>query len=455
MYFFTLLSVFLLLRRLLKSNRGTSQTFKWDQWLNVSSWITLGLMFAIGSFLSDEVSNFSAAIYLWLVIFFIYKEPDFYSSRAFVTPILPFAVIAFLSGFLNLIVPDFYKNWEGYWSAAIMGAFVWNFASWINANKREKELDYERQQRQLEEQQKLALSVRKDQLEVLVAERTAEITQQKEELEATVKELQATQTQLIQQEKLASLGELTAGIAHEIQNPLNFVNNFSEVSTELLEELKVGPLQKLPENEKQYANEILFDLTQNLNKISQHGRRAEKIVKGMLQHSRTTNNQKEPTDINALADEYLRLSYHGLRAKDKFFNATLKTDYAPDISPIEVIPQDLGRVLLNLYNNAFYAVSEKKKIKNGSYEPTIFVTTQQKDGKIEIKVKDNGLGIPAAIRDKIMQPFFTTKPAGKGTGLGLSLSYDIITKSHGGSIDVNTQEGEFSEFILRLPRNNG
>ncbi len=454
MYFFTLLSVFLLLRRLRKATLGTPLFDKWNQWLNVSSWITVGLFFGIGSFLDDKVVNLCAAFYLWIVLAFIYKEPDFYSFRSFLNPVFPFALLALLSSFVNLILPEFHKNWEGYWSTALMAAFVWNFANWVNANKQEKALEYEREQRQREEQQKIVLSARKDELEVLVAERTAEITQQKEELETTVKELQATQAQLIQSEKLASLGELTAGIAHEIQNPLNFVNNFSEVSTELLEELQAGPLQKLPEAEKQYANEILFDLTQNLNKISHHGKRADKIVKGMLQHSRATTSQKEPTDINALADEYLRLSYHGLRAKDKSFNATIKTDFAPDLSPIAVVPQDLGRVLLNLYNNAFYAISEKKKIQNEAFEPTIQVSTQQQDGKIEIRVKDNGLGIPAAIRDKIMQPFFTTKPAGKGTGLGLSLSYDIITKAHGGSLDVNTREGEFSEFILRLPRNN-
>ncbi|QNF34448.1 GHKL domain-containing protein [Adhaeribacter swui] len=454
MYFFTLLSVFLLLRRLRKSNVTSPKASKWDQWLNVSSWISLGLMFSLGSFLTDEVSNLGASIFLWLVLFFLYTEPDFHASRPIVYSFIPFAVITFISAFLNLIVPEFYQSLEGYLTTAIMGAFVWNFASWINANKQEKELEFERQQRIQEEQQKLALSAQKDQLEILVAERTSEITKQKEELEVTVQELKATQAQLIQQEKLASLGELTAGIAHEIQNPLNFVNNFSEVSTELLQELKEGPLQKLPESEKEYAEEILFDLTQNLNKISHHGQRADKIVKGMLQHSRATTGQKEPTDINALADEYLRLSYHGLRAKDKSFNATIKTDFAPDLGLVNIVSQDVGRVLLNLYNNAFYAISEKKKLQNGTFEPTICVTTQQKDGKIEIRVKDNGLGIPAAIREKIMQPFFTTKPAGKGTGLGLSLSYDIITKVHGGSLEVNTQEGEFSEFILRLPRNN-
>ncbi|MDQ4141527.1 MAG: ATP-binding protein [Bacteroidota bacterium] len=455
MHFFTLLSAFLLIMRLQKFIKGTPVFFKWKQWLNISIWVTVGFFFVIGGLPNEEVTLLCAAIYLWFVLAFIYKEPDFSPFRLFLNPVIPFALVALFGAFLNLILPEGYNKWDTFWDITLIATFVWFFAGWINANKQEKALEFERQQRQLEEQQKLALSARKDELEYLVAERTAEITQQKEELEQTLKELQAIQAQLIHQEKLASLGELTAGIAHEIQNPLNFVNNFSEVSTELLEELREGPLQKLPEPEKQYANEILFDLMQNLNKIAQHGKRADSIVKSMLQHSRASSGEKQLTDINALADEYLRLSYHGLRAKDKFFNAVLKTDFSPALNKIEVVPQDLGRVLLNLYNNAFYAVTEKKKILNGTYEPTISVSTRQKDGKIEIRVKDNGIGISESVKQRIFQPFFTTKPTGKGTGLGLSLSYDIITKGHGGSIEINTKEGEFSEFILKLPRNNG
>ncbi len=454
MYFFTLLSIFLLLRRLRKSTLGSPAYLKWNQWLNITSWVTVGLLFSIGSFLDDKVTNLCAAFYLWLVLAYLYKEPDFFPFRSFLIPLFPFALITLVSALIQLILPDIYDNWQGYLSTAILGTFVWYFANWVNTNKQEKALEYERQQRQLEEQQKLAISARKDELEVLVVERTAEITKQKEELELAVKELRSTQAQLIQQEKLASLGELTAGIAHEIQNPLNFVNNFSEVSTELLTELREGPLQKLPEQEKHYANEILFDLTQNLNKIAYHGKRADSIVKGMLQHSRTNKNQKELIDINALADEYLRLSYHGLRAKNKNFNATLQTDFSLDLGQIEVIPQDVGRVLLNLYNNAFYAVSEKKKHLGDAYVPTVSVSTKKKTDTTEICVRDNGTGIPQKVVDKIFQPFFTTKPTGKGTGLGLSLSYDIM-KSHGGAITVNTVEGEFSEFILQLPRNNG
>jgi signal transduction histidine kinase len=292
---------------------------------------------------------------------------------------------------------------------------------------------------------------------VEVALRTAELTKQKEELQHTLEELKATQSQLIQSEKMASLGELTAGIAHEIQNPLNFVNNFSDVNAELIEELKAERLKPPAERDEQLENEILNDIKSNEEKINHHGKRADAIVKGMLQHSRKSTGQKEPTDINALCDEYLRLSYHGLRAKDKSFNATLNTDFDESISKIIVIPQDIGRVLLNLFNNAFYAVSEKQKAKGGmlnaesnKYEPTVSVSTKKMNEKVQICIKDNGSGIPQNLIDKIFQPFFTTKPTGEGTGLGLSLSYDII-KAHGGELKVETEEGKFTEFIIELP----
>jgi two-component system NtrC family sensor kinase len=274
------------------------------------------------------------------------------------------------------------------------------------------------------------------------------LQKQKEEIQATLVELKSTQAQLIQSEKMASLGELTAGIAHEIQNPLNFVNNFSEVNKELIGELYEEQTKEL--RNFQIENEILNDIDQNLEKVIHHGKRADAIVKGMLQHSRVSTGQKELTDINALADEYLRLSYHGLRAKDKTFNATLQTDFDATIGKINIVPQDIGRVLLNLYNNAFYAVTEKKKQPGEDYEPTVSVSTKKTNGKVEIRVGDNGNGIPQKVLDKIFQPFFTTKPTGQGTGLGLSLSYDII-KAHGGEIKVETKEGEGAEFIIQLP----
>jgi len=270
--------------------------------------------------------------------------------------------------------------------------------------------------------------------------------EQKKNVESTLSELKSTQSQLIQSEKMASLGELTAGIAHEIQNPLNFVNNFSEVNKELIEEMKSA----LKSGNKEEAIIIADDIADNEEKINHHGRRADAIVKGMLQHSRTTSSQKEPIDINALADEYLRLSYHGLRARDKLFDAILQTDFDESIGKINVIPQDMGRALLNLFNNAFYAVKEKKQQQSEAYQPIVSVSTRNLNDRIEISVKDNGSGIPQKVLDKIFQPFFTTKPTGQGTGLGLSLAYDII-KAHGGEIKVDTTEGEFVEFVIRLP----
>ena len=274
--------------------------------------------------------------------------------------------------------------------------------------------------------------------------------EQAKEIEKAYTELKATQTQLIQSEKMASLGELTAGIAHEIQNPLNFVNNFSEVNKELLVELK----DEITKGNLDEVNSIADDVISNEEKINLHGKRADAIVKGMLQHSRSSSGQKEPTDINALADEYFRLAYHGLRAKDKSFNATMETDFDERIGNIEVIPQDIGRVILNLITNAFYAVTEKKEeLKNNelnvNYEPTVTVSTKKLANYVELHVKDNGNGIPKKLIDKIFQPFFTTKPTGSGTGLGLSLSYDIV-KAHGGEIKVETKEGEGTEFTIQL-----
>jgi signal transduction histidine kinase len=275
---------------------------------------------------------------------------------------------------------------------------------------------------------------------------------QKKELEKTLAELKTTQTQLIQSEKMASLGELTAGIAHEIQNPLNFVNNFSDVSGELLDEMK----EEMANGNVHEATGIADEIQRNLDKILYHGRRADAIVKGMLQHSRTSIAKKEPTDINGLADEYLRLSFHGLRAKDKSFNTEIKTSFDKNINKINIVPQDVGRVLLNLFTNAFYAVNEKKRKQGEKFKPEISVQTKKinnspGNGSIEIKVEDNGSGIPQNIIDKIFQPFFTTKPAGQGTGLGLSLAYDIITKEHNGSIKVESKEGEGTRFIIILP----
>jgi len=272
-----------------------------------------------------------------------------------------------------------------------------------------------------------------------------ELEAAKSKAEETLSELKSTQKQLIQSEKMASLGELTAGIAHEIQNPLNFVNNFSEVSKELLEEMK----EEMALGNTEDVNEIMQDIIQNLEKINHHGKRADDIVKGMLQHSKSSIGTKEPTDINALCDEYLRLAYHGLRAKDKSFNADFKTEFDSSLKKLNVIPQDMGRVILNLITNAFYAVNEKKKAHKSDYSPKVTVSTVKKKDAVEISVTDNGNGIPKKVVDKIFQPFFTTKPTGEGTGLGLSLSYDIVN-AHGGALKVETKEGEGTTFTIQL-----
>ncbi|GAA4409001.1 hypothetical protein GCM10023187_31620 [Nibrella viscosa] len=302
-----------------------------------------------------------------------------------------------------------------------------------------------------------------DTLETRVADRTRQIQEQKAEIEAqrdnleqAFQDLKATQNQLVQKEKMASLGELTAGIAHEIQNPLNFVNNFSEVSVDLVAELKEEAVAGHTEDVLAIAD----DLGRNLEKINHHGKRADSIVKGMLEHSRASTGEKQPTNLNALAEEYLRLAYQGQLAKDDSFDCQLITSFEPGLSNINVVPQDMGRVLLNLYNNALYAVRARSRgLRVGSaeplaadpYRPQIEVSTYTNNGRVELRVKDNGTGIPAGILSKIYQPFFTTKPTGEGTGLGLSLTYDIVTKGHGGEIHVQTEEGRYTEFVVSLP----
>src|SRR6201996_9390728 len=270
---------------------------------------------------------------------------------------------------------------------------------------------------------------------------------QKDEIASTLTQLQQAQSQLIQSAKMASLGELTAGIAHEIQNPLNFVNNFSEVNDEMIDELK----EELKAGRVEDALAIADDIQQNGKKINHHGKRADSIVKGMLQHSRTSSGEKQKTDINALADEFFKLSYHGLRAKDTSISAQMITQLDSSLPKINIIQQDIGRVLLNLFNNAFYAAAQKAKTAGESYKPTVTLTTSRSNGYITISIKDNGTGIPDPIKEKILQPFFTTKPTGEGTGLGLSLSYDIVVKGHNGTLEINSNEGEGAEFIVKLP----
>ncbi|MDB5062278.1 MAG: histidine kinase [Mucilaginibacter sp.] len=309
-----------------------------------------------------------------------------------------------------------------------------------------KKLQYHKKLHVLHEQQQQILTQQNSLLEKRVEERTLDLLIQKNELQKSLRELNMAQLQLIQREKMASLGELTAGIAHEIQNPLNFVNNFSDLSIELIDELR----KELKDSGKEDVVAIIDNITENIERIHHHGKRADSIVKGMLEHSKVTSGQKELTDINKLADESLRLSYSSLRAKDTSFAAVFETFFDDNITEISLVPQDIARVFLNLFNNAFYSVSEKRKRSGENFKPKVSVTTKRGNDKIEIVIHDNGTGIPQKIVHKIFQPFFTTKPTGQGTGLGLSLSYDII-KAHGGEIKVESVPEESTEFIIKLP----
>ncbi|WDF80269.1 ATP-binding protein [Mucilaginibacter sp. KACC 22773] len=437
--------------QLRKSLKDRGIVSEWDKYLLYVLYGAVAVM--MGSiFLEKEglIRWFGHILLAWLISLPFTRE-EFKANRSIINWVLPFAVAVIFSDLVRLVASGFYDKHNDLFENSVGFTVLWLFAMWWINRKQAKALETERIKRRNEEEQNRMMAAMKVNLESEVKQRTAELTNQKEELQHALSELRSTQAQLVQQEKMASLGELTAGIAHEIQNPLNFVNNFSEVSIELLDELKDEVLSKLPDDIKQEADDIINDITQNLTKINQHGKRADAIVKGMLQHSRTTTGKKEPTDINALADEYLRLSYHGLRAKDKMFNAGMKTSFDENIGKIEAIPQDLGRVLLNLFNNSFYSVAEKKKQNIAGYEPTVTVVTKKLPNAVEITVSDNGTGIPQKVLDKIYQPFFTTKPTGQGTGLGLSMSYDIITKGHGGDLKVETAEGEFAKFVITIP----
>jgi signal transduction histidine kinase len=346
---------------------------------------------------------------------------------------------------LLLILPNLFQS---QYSNFLINSFIYlgfPFSLLIYVSMRFKEMIHEVQ----ENAQKVVELSEEKREQALIQQRVLEeeVTRQTSEIRQTLENLKSTQSQLIQSEKMASLGELTAGIAHEIQNPLNFVNNFSEVNTELLDELG----EEADKGNLDEVKAIAKDIKENEQKITHHGKRADAIVKGMLQHSSNSSGKKEPTDINKLADEYFRLAYHGLRAKDKSFNATMVTDFDELIGMINIVPQDIGRVILNLITNAFYAVTAKKKILGDGYEPTVSVSTKRTGDEVIIIVRDNGMGIPSKVQEKIFQPFFTTKPTGEGTGLGLSMSYDMITKGHNGELTVETKEGEFAEFTIVLP----
>lgn len=439
---------------------------RWDRWLRYSTLLmVLGFLIAplvnvnTGVFQVVSESLFIGNMTFVLILATVLYRSSGQTGRFFVIAIAPFLVcmvtllvvvlMAFLLSKSNLVNLEKVLVWIQNWGdlttkiSLAWGIVVsmWGLFRQYNQQRQDlaqKELDHERMEKERVEERNQLIETQKLQLETQVKERTAE-------LEQTLQDLKETQEQLIHKEKMASLGELTAGIAHEIQNPLNFVNNFADVNAELINEME----DELNAGNADEAKAIATDIRKNLEKISYHGDRADAIVKGMLQHSRNSTGQKQPTDINTLTDEYLRLSYHGMRAKEKNFNSAILTEFDPSVGRLNLVPQDIGRVLLNLFNNAFYAVGEKAQ-KNPDYSPEIRIATKAAPGAVVITVRDNGGGIPARIIDKVFQPFFTTKPTGQGTGLGLSLSYDII-KAHGGELKVSSVEGKGTEFQIVFP----
>ncbi|MFC5408874.1 sensor histidine kinase [Larkinella bovis] len=438
-----------LLRRFINT---TVRLPRWDIWLrrfwlSAFGFILLDLLIATNEYRADDWYFISVilAVILTLILSRHYRP-----SLILLVAMLP--ITLFILAIVFLFTFDYGEQLASLWAYISVGfgfSALWLVAFVVMAYRQRKTIESERLARLENERILKANEAQKAELERLVVERTAIIQQQKEALEHALAQLKATQDQLIQSEKLASLGSLTAGIAHEIQNPLNFVTNFADVSTELIQEMREEVTQL--EQAGPVLPELLGFLDDNLRKITHHGQRASAIVKGMLEHSRSYNGERELTDLNALADEYSKLAYNGFRAKNKAFQVELVRQTDPVLAKVPVVPQEIGRVLLNLLDNAFYAVFVKKQRSGGSYHPTVTISTRQQDGRIEMRIGDNGTGIDNAIQPKLFQPFFTTKPTGEGTGLGLSLSYDIITKGHRGTLSVQSQPGEGTEFIISLP----
>lgn len=436
--------------RYLQTHEDTKNKYpEWKKYFLFGMLISIALL--VLQSVIEEVRPFTAwlaYIVLFGLVYLSYNQKEFAALKSNINAFLPLVVVHCLESLSKLFGNSFYDAIDEYTGAAGFFAFVWMVAMLILNRRQRKAQEKERLIALEKEKEYKRTQVLKAELEKQVAERTAEITKQKEELLHALNNLKSAQTQLIHAEKMASLGELTAGIAHEIQNPLNFVNNFSEVNGELIDEM----YEELDKGDFEEVKAIAHNIKENLKKINHHGKRADAIVKGMLLHSRTNQSAKEPTDINALCDEYLRLSYHGLRAKDKTFNAKYELSLDPTMPMIEVMPQDIGRVFLNLINNAFYAVSERKKRGDENYEPKVSIRTKVESKNVTVRITDNGVGIPKEVQEKIFHPFFTTKPTGHGTGLGLSISYDII-KTHGGNITLKSTVNKETEFIVEIPIN--
>jgi signal transduction histidine kinase len=423
---------------------------EWDRWLR-QLWRPVVGIVGLGLLMGGPVLNWLDDLFLAVVVCMSvlvgWRLRAYRPAQWMALALLPGAIVLVVELLARPFTPALDKN--GFVDTLEGLTFCWLGAFLLVARSQSKALKTEAQAQLAAEQEQLAIETQNQTLEYEVGLRTAALARQTDELRATLTELQATQDQLIQSEKMASLGELTAGIAHEIQNPLNFVNNFADVSTELVTELVEERAR--PTRDRALEAELLTDLRQNLQRIAQHGGRAAGIVRGMLEHSRASTGERQPTDVNALADEYLRLAYHGLRAKDKAFNATLLPELAAGLPRVQAVAGDLGRVLLNLFTNAFYAVRKRQQAGEPGYAPTVRVRTELAGEWVKITVGDNGIGIPAELQPRIFQPFFTTKPSGEGTGLGLSLAHDIVTQGHGGTLSVASTEGQGTEFVLLLP----
>ncbi len=453
MIFTNLISLFLLLY--LKKNPGPQplpdqiqKGFKWGM-------IAAGILIALGiSGLPPQILfELLSFVLVGGIILVILNTPELEFQKTLAITPLPIIGVQAVKYLVKSFSPSIYEIIENYLDAAGFFAFIWAVTMWINHRKRMKEMEIERIISKEQERQLRATAEQKNQLEVLVAERTYEIRQQKEELQLALDHLKDTQEQLIQQEKLASLGQLTAGIAHEIKNPLNFVNNFSELSVDFIEEIEEELDKAVDFPEKENIRELLEDVKSNLGKIRHHGSRADSIVKSMLMHSRGGTGTKDPTDLNSLIREYANLAFHGMRANPNPINVDIQLQLDEQMQKINLNAEDFSRVILNLVKNAFDAMREKIAKAGNAYKAKVEIRTKDLGDRVLIEVEDNGPGVPDEIRDKLLMPFFTTKKGTEGTGLGLSITHDII-KSHEGSLEITSKVGEFTRFSIELPKTN-
>lgn len=395
--------------------------------------------------------EFLSFVLVGAVIYLILYTPELEHQKTLAITPLPIVAVELLNYLIETISPSIYDTLENYLDAAGFFALIWAVTMWLNHRKQMKEVEIERIFLKEQERQLKATAEQKSQLEILVAERTSEILKQKEELQEALYHLQSTQEQLIQQEKLASLGQLTAGIAHEIKNPLNFVNNFSELSVDFLEEIGEEMAKFTASPEKENIIELLEDVKSNLVKIRHHGSRADSIVRSMLMHSRGGTGTIEPTDLNALIREYSNLAFHGMRANPNPINVDIQLDLAEDLPLVKLNAEDFSRVILNLVKNAFDAMRDKITAVGNDYRAMVKIHTKDLGNHILIEVEDNGPGVPDDIKDKLLMPFFTTKKGTEGTGLGLSITHDII-KSHEGKLDIESVLGVYTRFRILLPK---